>query len=105
MKDGCYSHPTADFRSEFQSTFDLYLVFTADLKIIAVCDLYLRSTKTKRNEFSGKGIFKVSPGNPEYPATTGARNLRSSLARVLQWKGSSTLTGHKYCIRKPELGG
>jgi hypothetical protein len=105
MKGEDSSCRTGDFKSAFQSAFDLYLVFAADLKIIAVCGVYLLSTKTKRNEVRHRGICKVSPDNPEYPATTVVRNLRASPARILQCRVSHIMAGQMHDIRKPEMGG
>src|ERR1700746_911378 len=105
MKNPSPSYPTPDFQSLFQSAPGLYLVLTPDLKIVAVSDAYLRATMTKRNEILGRGIFEVFPDNPEDPEATGVRNLRSSLARVLQWKIADTMAIQKYDIRKPETEG
>jgi two-component system cell cycle sensor histidine kinase/response regulator CckA len=97
--------PSIDFQLLFQSTPDLYLVLTPDLKIVAVSDAYLRATLTKREEILGRGIFEVFPDNPDDSEATGVQNLRSSLNRVLQYKIADTMAVQKYDIRKPEAEG
>ena len=105
MNNISHSCPAPDLESIFQSAPGLYLVLSTELTIIAVTDSYIRATMTKRNEILGRGIFEVFPDNPEDPTATGVRNLRSSLARVTQWKVSDTMAVQKYDIRKPETEG
>jgi len=94
-----------DFRALFESAPGLYLVLTPDLNIVAVSDAYLRATMTMREGILGRGIFDVFPDNPNDPAATGVRNLRTSLERVLHDKISDTMAVQKYDIRKPESEG
>src|SRR5947199_1684476 len=94
-----------DFRALFESAPGLYLVLTADLKIVAASDAYLRATMTKREEILGRGLFDVFPDNPDDPHATGARNLRASLDRVLQNRVPDTMPVQKYDIRRPESEG
>src|SRR5467141_1895110 len=105
MKNSSPSCPTPDFQALFQSAPGLYLVLTPDLNIVAVSDAYLRATMTKREAILGRGIFDVFPDNPDDPAATGVRNLRTSLERVLQNKLSDSMAVQKYDIRKPESEG
>jgi two-component system, cell cycle sensor histidine kinase and response regulator CckA len=105
MKSSSPSPPAPDFQSLFEAVPGLYLVLTPELKIVAASDAYLRATMTKRQEILGKGIFEVFPDNPEDPAATGVRMLRSSLERVLQRKVADTMAVQKYDIRKPDTEG
>jgi PAS domain-containing protein len=105
MKNPSPSRPTPDFQSLFETAPGLYLVLTPEFKIVAASDAYLRATMTKRQEILGKGIFEVFPDNPEDPAATGVRMLRSSLERVLQRKVADTMAVQKYDIRKPDTEG
>lgn len=96
--------------AEYQRLFDaapgLYLVLDPQLRIVAVNQAYARATMTRREEILGKGIFEVFPDNPDDPGTEGVRNLRASLARVLQTGQPDTMPVQKYDIRKPaEEGG
>jgi formate hydrogenlyase transcriptional activator len=83
----------------------LYLVLTPDLTIVNVSDAYLRATMTEREDILGRGVFEVFPDNPNDPAPTGERNLRTSVQRVLHGKVSDTMAVQKYDIRKPESEG
>jgi PAS domain S-box-containing protein len=99
------SHPTPDFQALFESAPGLYLVLAPDFKIVAASEAYLRATMTKRDEILGRGIFEVFPDNPDDPAATGVRNLRTSLERVSQNRVSDTMAVQKYDIRRPESEG
>src|SRR5439155_3517152 len=94
-----------DFRALFESAPGLYLVLTADLKIVAASDAYLRATMTKREEILGRGLFDVFPDNPDDPHATGVRNLRASLDRVFANRVPDTMPVQKYDIRRPESEG
>src|SRR5206468_4443312 len=56
-----------DFRALFESAPGLYLVLSADLKIVAASDAYLRATMTKR-ESPRPGSLRRLPGQPRRPA-------------------------------------
>jgi signal transduction histidine kinase/DNA-binding response OmpR family regulator len=105
MRSSSSSATPPDFQALFQSTPGLYLVLAPDLTIVAVTDAYLHATMTKREDIMGRGIFDVFPDNPDDPAATGVRNLRTSLQRVLQNKTSDAMAVQKYDIRKPESEG
>jgi signal transduction histidine kinase len=94
-----------DFQALFEAAPGLYLVLTPDFTIVAASEAYLRATMTKREEILGRGLFDVFPDNPEDPAATGVRNLRTSLERVLENQVSDTMAVQKYDIRKPESEG
>src|SRR5882762_7727999 len=105
MRSSSSSATPPDFQALFQSAPGLYLVLAPDLAILAVTDAYLHATMTKREDILGCGIFDVFPDNPDDPAATGVRNLRTSLQRVLQNKTSDAMAVQKYDIRKPEAEG
>ena len=90
-----------DFRALFEASPGLFLVLTPDLRIVAVSDLYLRATMTRREEIVGQKIFDVFPDNPEDPTATGTRNLRDSLERVLRDRTADAMAVQKYDIRRP----
>jgi len=97
--------PAPDFRALFESAPGLYLVLTADLRIVAVSNAYLAATMTARPDILGRGIFDVFPDNPDDPAATGVRNLRASLERVKQFARPDAMAVQKYDIRRPESEG
>ena len=78
-----------------------YLVLDPDLVIVAVTDAYLHATLTVREEIIGRELFVVFPDNPNDPAATGTRNLRSSLETVLRTAAPHSMPVQKYDIRRP----
>jgi PAS domain S-box-containing protein len=99
------SPPEVDFQKLFRSTPGLYLVLRPDLTIVAASDAYLLGTMTKRDEILGRNIFEAFPDSPDVPATTGMRNLRASIERVLRDKVPDTMAVQKYDIRRPKSEG
>lgn len=102
---GLESPATPDFRVFFESSPDLYLVLTPDLKIVAVSDAYLRATMTQRDTIVGRGIFEIFPDNPHDLHAPGVGNLSASLDRVLANKATDAMAVQKYDIRRPEAEG
>jgi len=94
-----------DYRLLFESAPGPYLILTPDLTIAAVNEAYLTATMTKREEIVGRGLFEVFPDNPDDPAATGVRNLRTSLDRVRERRAPDTMAVQKYDIRRPESAG
>ena len=94
-----------DFQAIFEGAPGLYLVLTADLRIVAVSDAYLNATKTDRASILGRALFDVFPDNPDDPAADGVRNLKASLHRVLHSKRADPMAVQKYDIRKPDAEG
>ena len=94
-----------DFRLFFEQGPNLYVALTTELIIVAASDAYLRATMTERDAILGRSIFDVFPDNPDDPTTTGVRNLRNSLERVLKTGMPDTMAMQKYDIRKPESEG
>jgi len=85
-----------DFRALFEAAPGSYLVLTADLRIVAVSDAYLRATMTARDQIVGRGIFEVFPDNPDDPEATGVSNLRGSLERALKHRKSDAMAVQKW---------
>jgi len=94
-----------DYRLLFETAPGPYLILTPDLTIVAVNEAYLTATMTKREEIVGRGLFEVFPDNPDDPAATGVRNLRTSLDRVRERRAPDTMAVQKYDIRRPESAG
>jgi PAS domain S-box-containing protein len=94
-----------DFRALFEAAPGLFLVLTPDLRIVAVSELYLRATMTRREDIVGQKIFDVFPDNPDDPTATGTRNLRDSLERVLRDRAADAMAVQKYDIRRPAAEG
>ncbi len=90
-----------DFRSLFEAIPGKYLVMDRGFEIVAVSHQYLAATNRTHDELISKNLFDAFPDNPDDPAATGVRNLRSSLERVLQTKGADTMPLQKYDIPRP----
>lgn len=94
-----------DFRALFEAAPGLYLVLTAELRIVAVSEAYLRATMTRREDILGRALFEVFPDNPSEVGATGTRNLRASLGRVLSERVPDAMAVQKYDIRRPASEG
>ncbi|MEA2693876.1 MAG: hypothetical protein QOJ16_3263 [Acidobacteriota bacterium] len=93
--------PTPDFRALFESAPDPYLALAPDLTVVAASDAYLRATGTERGEIVGRGL-------PELLAAGGTedfgRELRASLARVLESRRADTLRLRGYGLGRTGQG-
>jgi PAS domain S-box-containing protein len=83
----------------FESLPGLFLIFTPDLKIVAVSDALLNATMTKREEVLGREVFEVFP---DQPGTTAISSWRASLERVRQTTAPDTMAIQKYDIRRDD---
>jgi signal transduction histidine kinase len=94
-----------DFRLLFESLPEKYLVLDPNLVIVAASDAYLTATLTRREGMVGRRLFDVFPDNPDDLATEGARNLKSSLTRVLRQRSRDSMSVQKYDIPRPPSAG
>lgn len=96
---------SSDYRLIFESLPGLYLILLPNLHIAAASEAYLNTTKTKREEIMGRGVFEVFPDNPSDPDATGVSNLRDSLELVLKDRAPNTMAVQKYDVQLPESQG
>ncbi len=89
------------FRRIFESSPDLYLLLSPDLRIVDASDAYLNATHTNRQEITGHQLFDIFPDNPQDPNADGVSNLGASLAYVLQHKSPHSMNVQKYDIPTP----
>ncbi len=94
-----------DFRTLFEAAPANYLVLSPTLHIVAVSNLYLRTTLTQREAILGRHIFDVFPDPPSDPDATGVVTLRGSLERVLESRAADTMAVQKYDIARPASEG
>src|SRR5690606_27257395 len=81
-------------------------VLTPDeYRIVAVSDVFLEATMTRRSEIFGRSLFEVFPDDPNDPAANGSRNLRLSLQRVGQHGMTDIMPMQRYPIRRPDEQG
>lgn len=87
--EACFKN---DAHTILESAPDLYLILTADFKIIGMSQTYLKATKTNRKKLLGLNIFDVFTNNPKALGTIDITHLRESLSRVLINKTPDTMT-------------
>ena len=90
-----------DFEAFFNAAPNPYLVLTPDFTIAAANDPFLRATRSNRKDVVGRKLFEVFPENPEDTGATGARDLKASLQRVIQYRRPDALSVQKYDIPRP----
>lgn len=66
--------------------------------VLAATPAYLAQTGYRKEFIIGKGIFEMSPANPDDPTDTGASNLANSLERVRLHKEPHQLPVQRYDI-------
>ncbi|MGH7154933.1 MAG: PAS domain-containing protein, partial [Acetobacteraceae bacterium] len=96
--------PAADFRAAFRATPGLYLLLDPEFRIAEATETWLRQTDTVREQVLGRTLFDVLADNPNDPGATGQRELRESLARVLQLCRADALPVARYDIRRRDGG-
>ncbi len=94
-----------DFRALFEASPVLLLVLAPDLTVVAVTDAYLKATMLERSAVMGRRMLDLFPDDPADPANEGARNVRSSLERVVATRERDEMPIQKYNIRRPEAEG
>ncbi|HLO63852.1 MAG TPA: PAS domain S-box protein, partial [Azonexus sp.] len=97
----------SDFQLLFEATPHPYLVLRPDeeFTIVAVNDRYLAATGTLRDALLGRGLFEISPDNPNDPSGSGTSELLASLHRVLADRHADVMGIQKYDIPRPDGSG
>ena len=85
----------------FESWPGMYLVLDPELVIMAVSDVHLAATMTRRSDVIGRTIFDAFPDNPDAPEADGVARLRASLDQVRQHKVADTMAVQQYDVRRP----
>lgn len=95
-----------DFRQLFETLPGLYIVLTADLKVAAVTDEYLRATMVARENLVGRYLFDVFPENPDDEKAHNMASVRASVERVFLTGEPNELPLVRYDVRRqPSDGG
>lgn len=95
--------PEPDFRRIFEALPGMFLILSPDLRILAASDVWLRSTKTRREEVLGRPVLDVFPENPE--GKGGASDLRASLVHAVERRVRHTMATLRYDLVRPEAVG
>jgi len=91
-----------DLRVLFEGSPGLYLVLTADFKVVEASDSYLKASLTKRAEILNRGIFETFPDNSAGSTVIGACGLHESLDRVLRSGIPDVMAIQKQYVRLPD---
>lgn len=70
-----------DFEALFSASPNPYVLIDPAFDLVAMNDAYLRVTMRKRDDIVGRNLFKAFPSDPD---STGHRQLRGSLERVIE---------------------
>ena len=66
--------------------------------VLAATPEYLAQTGYRKEAIIGKGVFEMSPANPDDPTDTGASDLGNSLEHVRLYKEPHQLPVQRYDI-------
>ncbi|RYF19731.1 MAG: response regulator [Oxalobacteraceae bacterium] len=96
--------PRIDLLRLFEAVPGIHVVVTSDPDhvMVAVSDERCRATMTGREDVIGKRLFDVFPDNPADNSSTGAGNLRASLAHVAATGTFHRMALQRYDIRRPD---
>lgn len=89
-----------DFKQVFESIPTPYLILDSKLTIVDANDAYLNIIKTHRENIIHRNIFEIFPDIPEI--SSGIKELKESLERVLATKKSDIMVIQKFNIQNPE---
>jgi PAS domain S-box-containing protein len=92
-------HSHAVLQGLFESLPGLFLIFTSDLKIVAVSDALLEATMKQRQDVLGRSVFEIFP---DQTGTDAISNWRASLERVRLSSAPDTMPPQKYDVRRPD---
>ncbi len=91
-----------DFKVVFQSMPGMGMILlpnSPDYTILDVTNDLRLFTKIEKENFTGKNLFDVFPGNPEDPSASGIKNLRNSLQQVITTKKAHHMEVQRYDVK------
>ncbi|MFC0038778.1 SpoIIE family protein phosphatase [Actinomadura rayongensis] len=94
-----------DYADIFLATPNPYMVLGTDFVIRCVNRAYTQLTGLPREELVGRHIFEAFPANPADPGAVGARNLDTSLHRVLATGRPDTMGLQRYDVPMRDASG
>lgn len=80
-----------DFRALFESSPGCSLVFSPDLRVVAVSDAYLKASGTRREELLDRGILDLAAGHGVLLRVSDLDDLKASLLRVLEQRAADVM--------------
>ncbi|MEU8515732.1 SpoIIE family protein phosphatase [Kitasatospora sp. NPDC048722] len=87
-----------DYRAVFRALPGMVALLTPDLLYADANDDFVSLSGRTREQLIGRYLFDVFPDNPNDPAATGARNLETSLHRVLASGERDTMALQRYDV-------
>jgi PAS domain-containing protein len=90
-----------DFGEVFRQLPIPVLLVTPDLVIADANAAYLEVTRRSREELTGRDAFEAFPDNPRDPGSTGVREMRDSIRRVLASGEPETMAFQRYDVEVP----
>lgn len=97
--------PCIDYRAVYLVLPAMIALLTPELVYCDVNDAYEHNSGRSRQELIGRYVFDVFPDNPHDPATKGARDLKTSLERVLSSKRPETMALQRYDVESTDRTG
>lgn len=91
-----------DFQILFESSPGMHIVVSADCKIVAVSNDYLKAAQRPREEMLGRVFFEIFPDNPVDVANNNGYSLKGALQTVLDTKETLVTPLRKYKIQKSD---
>ncbi|MGW7440828.1 PP2C family protein-serine/threonine phosphatase [Streptomyces sp. NPDC054849] len=94
-----------DYQAVYQALPGAIALLSPGLVFLEVNNAYLSVSGRTREQIVGRYLFDVFPDNPNDPAATGTRNLRTSLERVLATGERDTMALQRYDVEDPDRPG
>ncbi|MFD7626548.1 PP2C family protein-serine/threonine phosphatase [Streptomyces sp. NPDC059851] len=94
-----------DYAAVFRALPGAVALLTPDLMYVDANDAYVRRSGLASEQIIGRHAFEVFPVNPHDPDTTPARDLKSSLQRVLSTREPDSMALQRYDLADPERPG
>lgn len=94
-----------DYEAVYQVLPGAIALLTPDLVVADVNERYLDVAGRRREQLIGGRLLELFPDNPQDPASSGTRNLRASLARVLETGERDVMALHRYDVEDPDRPG
>ncbi|MEU9354829.1 SpoIIE family protein phosphatase [Streptomyces griseoloalbus] len=99
------SETPIDYEAVYRALPGMVALLTPDLVYADVNEAYVRGTGRPREALVGRFVFDAFPDNPNASGSMGARNLRTSLLRVLSAGERDTMAVQRYDVESLERPG
>ena len=97
--------PQIDYKAVFHALPGMVALLTPDLVYADANEDFLRLAGRTLEQLLGRYIFDVFPENPNDPAATGMRDVRTSMLRVVATGERDTMALQRYDVEDPQRPG